>query len=255
MSNIFEIIVSYVLISYLLNRLFIWITNPILKRFEHKKKIISIHVFQAAMLVILVLRSNPDPSISGNGEKIISAIFGTFISYFVIRYESNMKSRPFGTPPEVDKPVGIRGFLYFFTFMISAFSPLLQAGRIGNFVSKSEENLPFLKENSDWSNLVSVYWILTGISVSAACYAGLILRSDFRRETVAKVVVIMWAFGPGMSVIIHNIENAFFKKINPEIIGYSEGFSNQMIGMVISAAIWTAYLFNSKRVQNTYPER
>lgn len=254
MSNIFGIFVVFSLIAYLLNRFFLWTSAPIFKSVIFQKRIMLIHALEAAILVSFVFWANPDLTLNGFAEKIIAAVAVTFISYFAISYEAKLKSQPLSTVSETDGPVGVKGFLYFFTFMISAFAPLSQAGRISTAIRKSEENLPFLKENTDWSNLVSVTWILTGIYIVAFCYAGMILRSDFRKETVGKVVGIMWVCGPGLSLVMDYVNNYYYKKIDPSLVQSSD-FGSQLIATVILAAIWTAYLGKSKRVQNTYPQR
>jgi hypothetical protein len=254
MSNVFGIFIAFLLMAYLLSRFMLWASGTILKQVSFQKRVTWIHLVAAALLVFLVFWANPDLTLNGFAEKIIVAVAVTLISYFVISYEEKLKSQPFGMAPEMDAPVGLGGFLYFFTFMISTFAPLSQAGRIGAAIRKSEENLPFLKENADWSNLVSVTWLLIGVYISAFCYAGIILRSEFRKETVGKVIAIMWAGGPGLSLVMNYVNNYYYNKIDPNLVR-SADFGSQFIGTIILAAAWTAYLGKSKRVRNTYPQR
>lgn len=218
MSNIFEIFVVFSLIAYLLNRLLIWLSGLIIKQIHFQRRLIWIHLVETAILVPFVFWANPTLTLNGFAEKIIAAVAVTFISYFTIKYEAKLKSLPFGTAPQTDGPVGVKGFLYFFTIMISAFAPLLQAGMISSAIRQSEENLPLLNNNMEWSNLVSVTWILCGIYIVAFCYAGILLRSDFRKETVGKVIIIMWTCGPGLSFIMNQVNTYYYNKIAPSIM-------------------------------------
>ncbi len=255
MSNIFGIFIGCSLIVYLFNRFVLWVSGAMLKKITLKKRTIWVHAIEAVIVVCLllwgVLFGNP-VSVERVSEIIIVLLALMFISYFAITYEAKLKSGPFGSAPQSDAPVGMGGFLSFFTFMISVFAPLSQLGRISSVIRESEEKLPFLKDSIDWSNLVSITWMLAGIYIVAYCYAGIILRSDFRKETIDKVVAIMWACGPVLSIAMNSVNNYYYNKIDPDIIA-SDGFNGQLIGTIILAALWTAYLVRSKRVQNTYP--
>lgn len=252
MSNIFGIFIGCALIAYLLNRFLLSASGVIFNKIELKKRIIWVHALGSATLVCLVLWGNQDAAIDGLAGKIIAVLVVPFISYFAISYEAKLKSGPFGSAPEVGTPVGMGGFLSFFTFMISVFAPLSQLGKVSSIIRESEEKLPFLKDSMDWSNLVSITWMLAGIYTVAFCYAGIILRSEFRKETVDKVVAIMWVCGPVLSIAMNSVNNYYYYKIDPDFIA-SEGFYGQLIGTIILAAIWTAYLVQSKRVRNSYP--
>lgn len=231
MSNIFEIFIGCALLAYLLNRFLLWASGLILNKIVLQKRIIWVHVLGAAILVCLMLWSDEAGPINISEEKMIALLVAPFISYFAISYEAKLKSGPFGSAPEVGTPVGMGGFLSFFTFMISVFAPLSQLGKI----------------NSDMN--LTIASTLAGIYIVAFCYAGIILRSEFRKETISKVVGIMWVCGP-VAIVVNYLNNYYFN-YSDRII--SERLSGQLIGVIFWAAIGTAYLVQSKRVRHTYP--
>jgi hypothetical protein len=247
MSNIFEIFIVCALLAYLLNRFLLWASGLILNKIVLQKRIIWVHVLGAAILVCLMLWGDEAGPLNISEEKMIALLVAPFISYFAISYEAKLKSGTFGSAPEVGTPVGMGGFLSFFTFMISVFAPLSQLGKINSAIRQTEQNFP----SSISSMNLTIALTVAGICTVAFCYAGIILRSDFRKETVNKVVAIMWVCGP-VAIVINFLNNYYFNKFNFDRIT-SEGLNGQLIGAIFWAAIGTAYLVQSKRVRNTYP--
>lgn len=144
---------------------------------------------------------------------------------------------------------GIRGWLAFLVLGLTVFGPLFGFGRLSGDFQSAEHMMRGLSQNTQWANYKEAVWVIfffaSGISISG----GLALATRFLPSTVPFAMTCLWLSGPGSGIANLIAGFAVFgmraKESAPEMVG-------GIIGTVVAAAIWTAYLAKSKRVRATY---
>lgn len=155
------------------------------------------------------------------------------------------------TPPaatDSNGPAGVGGWLLLLVVGLMFLGPLLGAGRISTDLMSAEVQYPSIQTVEAWSTFKTVTWWSFLIFSALSFYAGLGLAKGRDMSVVKRAKVLLWVTGPAATLVMGIfVPLAVFGKIesDPQLFG-------ALIGSVIPATIWTAYLTKSKRVKATY---
>lgn len=152
-------------------------------------------------------------------------------------------------PNDSDGPSGVGGWLLLLIAGMIAIGPLLGAVRINAEIFMAEHQYPEITGLDDWGSYKVITWILFIGFAAISVYGGWGLAQGRSWRVVDRAKAILWATGPGASVVLGLLVPA-------AIFGGAGALDGQvvggLIGSVIAATIWTLYLSRSKRVRNTY---
>ena len=163
-------------------------------------------------------------------------------------------SAPSGKKPTKDLGLsGIGGWLLFLIVMF-LLSAIGFAGTAHVLFSEAEEAYPDLVTMGNWITYKQVSWSIV------ACTSALLIASAYRlwkihlRESVRFAIIVLWVAGPGFVVadsiaIVTTLGPSALDLSNPTVGGQLMG---RLLGVIGTAAIWTAYLVRSRRIKNTY---
>ena len=143
---------------------------------------------------------------------------------------------------------GMGGWLAFLVFRNMLLTPLFTLGRVSGDLATMAAAYPDLLHLEQWSRFKSGMWLMAVGTSLVYFVAGYRLWKGSNWDAVDFAVKAEWigAIG-GMLGAAWVIKYAFGVSVfsDPSFWGTS-AFG------IISAAIWTAYLFKSERVRNTY---
>lgn len=163
--------------------------------------------------------------------------------------------------PEKNTVSGVGGWLLLLILGLMFLGPFMGAGRINSEFIAAESQNPNLKSVAEWGTFKSATWWTFLFLGSLSFYAGLCLVKGRSVLVLKRAIIILWVIGPIGSLVLAIFLPLFIfrnaasnqqlvsRLINtisdPQLIG-------GIFGTIIAAAIWTAYLVKSKRVQATY---
>ena len=147
-----------------------------------------------------------------------------------------------------DRLVGVGGWLLLLVVGLTFLGPVMGAGGLASGMMSAESQYPKLKALENWATFKEVTWWSYFVVVCLSFYAGFGLAATREYSAVRRAKVLLWIVGPVAAVVLGMfVPLLIFGKIQ-----YDSQFFGQLVGSGISAAIWTAYLSKSKRVQATY---
>lgn len=146
--------------------------------------------------------------------------------------------------------IGVHGWLFFFVLTLMVFSPLRTLGETARNISDVERAYPTIVDLAEWGNYKTAIWIaVLGYSI-ALVWAGWSLKRHLIPSSVSAAIAVMWICPIALIAIDMYAAMAF---LGMEALDY---FSTEiivgMIGWLVYAGVWTAYLKLSRRVKNTY---
>ncbi len=137
---------------------------------------------------------------------------------------------------------GVGGWLAFLVIGLLVFTPLrgfAAFGQLSLVADKEGANLPQLVYNIEVLRIA--------LQVAIAGFAGIKLYRSRHVDTVPLAITILWLAGPILNALDFVAVSWLLDEqvLNGQRLGV-------MIGSVLWASAWTAYLLKSKRVKNTY---
>lgn len=185
--------------------------------------------------------------------EIIDSVVNTHETETIKKYQAELSQvredrEQTATLPVKKGPRGVGGWLLLLIVGMMVLGPLMGAGRIAGEIAMAEHQYPEIKTLNDWSNYKSIVWWSFAFAALLSIYGGFGLATGKRWVVVGRAKVILWLSGPIASLIMALIiPYIVFGEIevDPQFFG-------ALIGSLLAAIIWTAYLSKSKRVRNTY---
>ncbi|WP_018719510.1 DUF2569 family protein [Arhodomonas aquaeolei] len=145
--------------------------------------------------------------------------------------------------------VGVGGWLLLLTVGLTILGPLMGLGRLAGEFQAAEKMNPGLATSSQWLQYKEYSWWVAGIAAVISFCAGYRLWKIHAVESVRFAVLALWIIGPGatiaQAVVMVIVFGGRAATAGPKMVG-------GLLGSLIVASIWTAYLLRSRRVQNTY---
>ena len=145
-------------------------------------------------------------------------------------------------------PAGVAGWLLLLVVGLMFLGPLMGAGRINADIMLAESQYPNLKDLESWQLYKSATWWSFLVVACLSIYAGFGLAKGRNPSVVKRAKIFLWVAGPAASIVMGIFLPLF-------VFGELESdpqFFGALIGSVLVAAIWTAYLSMSRRVKATY---
>jgi hypothetical protein len=153
------------------------------------------------------------------------------------------------TSNAVTGPKGIKGWLLLLVVGLMLLGPLVGATRLGVDIDMAEQQYPVIKSLPEWKAYKTATWWAFFIATGISFYGGLSLARGHDWPVVKRAKAILWVTGPVASIVMALVIPAV---IFGQTLTASLKVIGGIIGSVIAAGIWTAYLSKSKRVRNTY---
>lgn len=153
------------------------------------------------------------------------------------------------TEPQQDaaKLHGVGGWLGLLVALLLVIYPIFVPLKTWLEIAEATDMHLELVQHAAWPSLVTLSWIIVGISVAISFFAGWRLNFRHVRTSVTVAIISLWLIGP-VGVLI---ELVLMSSITGTSIGSSADFADIIRSLIVSA-IWTAYLVRSRRVRNTY---
>jgi|GEM_PF-894471 len=145
------------------------------------------------------------------------------------------------------QPAGVAGWLLLLVVILMFLGPLSALGSVQNEIELIEATSPSLQSSDLWHNIKQAIWVLFFIRTGLTLYAGYGLSKGRTPDVVRRAIIILWVAFPGILLL-----NFFVVSWLIGQISLDPTFVGQLIGSALAAAIWTAYLLKSKRVNATY---
>lgn len=126
--------------------------------------------------------------------------------------------------------------------------PLRDHTSIYDFFKTVELQNPVLTQIPEYNTFKTLAWGSFFVSTCLCFYAGVGLVSGRNTKVVKRAMLTLWIIGPIAGLFMEVILPVFaFGKteIDPQFVG-------RITASTVLAAIWTAYLYKSKRVRATY---
>jgi len=146
-------------------------------------------------------------------------------------------------------PIGVGGWLLLLIVGMMILGPLLGAARINAEIWMVEEKFPTLLSVDEWVTYKTATWWAFFVLAAISFWGGLGLAQRKGWSAVTRAKAVLWISGP-VAVLILNV--ALPAIIFGELDVDGEPIIGALVGTVIVAAAWTAYLSQSVRVKNTY---
>ncbi|WP_447957859.1 DUF2569 family protein [Vreelandella sp. EE7] len=149
--------------------------------------------------------------------------------------------------PYPDKPVGMGGWLMFYTWCICIILPFYGISKM----LELHRSLEDMAKQYDWFMMFwnTLPYTIAMIVIFNVAMVWLLYASD-RRITRNIVVVLIWLVGPGLVLFLLAPVMVYFP---PEARDVFVGQSlNRGAIAVLWSTLWTLYFLRSKRVANTY---
>lgn len=145
---------------------------------------------------------------------------------------------------------GVHGWLFFFVLTMMVFSPLRTLGETARNISDAERVYPALADLAQWGHYKTAIWIAVLAYCIVLVWAGWSLMRHFIPSSVSAAIAVMWIcpialLAIDMYATITFLEMEASEYFSTEIVG-------GMMGGLVYAGVWTAYLKLSRRVKNTY---
>jgi hypothetical protein len=146
-------------------------------------------------------------------------------------------------------PSGVGGWLFLLVAGLLVLGPLFGAGGINADMKTLEDQYPALKSLPRWANFKAVTWWTFFAAAALSIWGGWGLARGKDWSVVKRAKFVLWLTGPVgvlvMGVIVPMATLGKSSAAAPQFLGH-------LIGSMIAAGIWTAYLSKSNRVRNTY---
>lgn len=177
---------------------------------------------------------------------LAAAVIFAAIAYGVYIFSSKF---PPAQPGNVG-PSGVGGWLLVLVTLLLVIGPLQSLGVIAQLTAFDLERAYGHDQNLWWLDLARLaIFALFIAAITLSIHAGYSLAKKRNPSVVRRAKIIIWILGPvGLlffaifGTLLTGSALIFF---SPEVIG-------KIVGSLISAALWTAYLSKSKRVNATY---
>lgn len=164
--------------------------------------------------------------------------------YGIYRFAKN----PPPAKSNTEGPAGVAGCLLLLVVGLMLLGPLMGAGRINVDIMLAESQYPNLKDVESWQLYKSATWWSFLVVVFLSFYAGFGLAKSRNPFVVKRAKILLWVTGPVASIVMGIFLPLF---VFGELVSDPQ-FFGALIGSVLAAAIWTAYLSKSRRVKATY---
>jgi hypothetical protein len=167
---------------------------------------------------------------------VILAVYLTLLRFLYVRSKRY--------PPASDhNPSGIAGWLL---ILNGAFflAPIREAISMLTEYAESERLLPALASLTSWTAYKAVMWLAVCVFTYVCFTSAMAVFKGRTPSVLKKALIAIWAT-PALTL---------FSIVSSLIIfqNFSAIDAKSILFNVLIAAIWTAYLFKSKRVKNTY---
>lgn len=142
---------------------------------------------------------------------------------------------------------GVGGWLLLLIFLFFLL-PLRDLASIYDTFKTVELQYPVLTQNPDYNTYKTLAWGSFFVATCLSVYAGVGLASGRNTKVVKRAIVTLWIIGPIAGLFMEAILPVFAfgkSEIDPQALG-------RITASTVGAAIWTAYLYKSKRVRATY---
>jgi hypothetical protein len=149
-----------------------------------------------------------------------------------------------------NSPSGVGGWLGFLVLGLTALGPALGASQKYQAFSMAEFNSPQLATYAPYISYKTESWVIFIIGAAISIAAGFLLYFRHQPSSVRFAVIALWLIFPVRQAMYLFAANGSFSPQIADTITQDMGV--WIIGSVIAAGIWTAYLLMSKRVKNTY---
>jgi len=145
-------------------------------------------------------------------------------------------------------PLPVGGWLILLVAGLTVLGPLVAAGQMSQSFFTVESDNPNFAALDVWQRYKSAaWWTFIGFS-ALSFYAGWGLAKGRTMAVVTRAKIVLWLIGP--------VESIALTMLLPLLIfGRVPTEPEVFVGILqscIPAAVWTAYLFRSKRVRATY---
>lgn len=141
---------------------------------------------------------------------------------------------------------GIGGWLLLFILTRTVIGPPWNAFRTHQRWDGLEAQVGAYAQSAEYAQLQQSAWVLYAVGTAISIATGLLMVLKRRPSSVWAAVCGLWSAGLVLPVIGY----AYGLHITGEHMKLSD-LSSMLIQM-LSVGLWTAYLFMSKRVKNTY---
>ena len=142
----------------------------------------------------------------------------------------------------------IGGWLALLILALVLLGPFFGAVRIGSDIAFTESQYPGLITVTAWGTYKSAIWCSYLLGSGLSVYAGVCLSSKRDVSVVRKAKIIIWMIGPAATVVnLLVIPLAIFGKLESDARIFGA-----LLGSIVFATLWTAYLSKSRRIKATY---
>lgn len=146
--------------------------------------------------------------------------------------------------------IGVRGWLFFFILTLMVFGPLRTLGETARNISDVERAYPTIVDLAQWGHYKTAIWIAVLGYCIAIIWAGWSLKRHLIPSSVSAAIAVMWICPIALIAIDMYAAMAFLEMKASDY--FSKEIIAGMIGGLVYAGVWTAYLKLSRRVKNTY---
>lgn len=151
-----------------------------------------------------------------------------------------------------DELYGVRGWLALLVVGMCILGPLIAIGETSSNLHAAERESAHLANLPLWVNYKQAMWRLIALICGILIFGGWSLWKHYQSSSVYIAITCLWV----ANIIAVVGDYAITSSILGADIAASS--TNEYVGMTIRAlvapTVWTLYLLNSKRVQNTYFE-
>jgi hypothetical protein len=146
---------------------------------------------------------------------------------------------------------GVGGWLALLVVVMIGWGPLTSIFKTGSNIWIAEMQNPGVVSVPQWLTFKIMTWCVVGAAVVYSIISGFLLCVKKEPASVKNAIACLWIGGPVAAFVLRilipwgSFGTATLEDEMPQSIG-------AIIGSIIVASIWTAYLRKSKRVRNTY---
>jgi|GEM_PF-2548821 len=146
--------------------------------------------------------------------------------------------------------VGVGGWLACLIAGLAILGPLVGLGQMLEEFDTTEKAFPQLVANAAWLQYKRITWGVFVVTAALSMAAGYRLWKVHVQQSVHFAILALWLVGPVGSIVQMLVTVVSFGSRAMGHVG-----PKMVMGLLVSsmgAAIWTAYLRRSRRVNNTY---
>jgi hypothetical protein len=164
----------------------------------------------------------------------------------------NWPGRPIDeTPVRLSAPLrGVGGWLLFFIIFITIVSPVETLAFTAIDINSTATLYPELPRLAQWSAYVSIYWMIAVFASVVLCFAGYLLWSNRKADSVTFAKIVLWICWPLSSLAVLEITYFIFNLPMARVLSLES--AKMATFNVLAATACTYYLSASARVKNTY---